>query len=388
MKRWLCVLLGISLVTGIVFGGCSAPAPAVSPAPTAASSSTPAQSATTSVPQPASSPTSAQAPAKPITLTVSTQSAATAWNSSNALVPLLKQIEQETKGQVKFEIYYSQTLAKQADAWQAVRSGIAGMAHITFSTYPGLTPLSEVMSLPFMPFQSATQASGIFSKIIEKFPTVRDEFKSVHLLFAHTATPAFLVTSKKQVKVMEDLKGLRISLPAGGGLDALKLMGASPMALPSTDQYMNLQKGVIDGCSGNWDSITGFKVYELVKYYSYVPLTAARYCLIMNEDKWNSLPKDVQGVFNSKSGTWGSEFYGYSMFDSLTDIAKPQIIKEGFPVIEYTLTPEEVQRWITASKPVWDSWLKQNNAHPEAQEILNTVVDLAKTYKPTAYVPK
>jgi hypothetical protein len=58
--------------------------------------------------------------------------------------------------------------------------------------------------------------------------------------------------------------------------------------------------------------------------------------------------------------------------------------------VEYTIPPEEVQRWSDiAGKPQWDVWVKQlkANGHPGTQDILNTLLDSAKTFKPNTYNP-
>jgi TRAP-type transport system periplasmic protein len=219
---------------------------------------------------------------------------------------------------------------------------------------------------------------------------MQDEFKAVHVLTLQTGTPSYLQTAKKQVKVMEDLKGMKIQSSGGPQIDVLKYLGAVPMATASSDEYMNLQKGVIDGASSNWDFVISFRIYEVAKYYTYLALNTARFSIIMNQDRWKSLPPDIQNVFNTKGGQWGSEFWGYNMFDSIADAAKPMILKAGFPMEEYTLPAAEVQRWSdVAGKPVWDAWIKKNKdgGHPEAQDILNTFLDSAKTFKPNTYNP-
>jgi hypothetical protein len=46
---------------------------------------------------------------------------------------------------------------------------------------------------------------------------------------------------------------------------------------------------------------------------------------------------------------------------------------------------DEITRWTNiAGKPLWDTWVKAetDKGHPEAQEILNTCLDLIKTYNP------
>ena len=105
----------------------------------------------------------------------------------------------------------------------------------------------------------------------------------------------------------------------------------------------------------------------------------------MNWDTWNSLPPDIQDAIMSVSGLEGSEFYGKNMFDTCAVVAHDLIKEEGYPMIEYTLPQEELEKWQEiAGKPIWEDWVKKMEAagHPEAQEILDTTLELIKTYKP------
>jgi TRAP-type C4-dicarboxylate transport system substrate-binding protein len=105
----------------------------------------------------------------------------------------------------------------------------------------------------------------------------------------------------------------------------------------------------------------------------------------MNTAKWDSLPKDVQDQINSVSGLKGSLFWGENMFDSAVVAGRDEVKKKGVEMIEYTLPADELTRWSEiAGKPLWDDWVKKMSeaGHPEAQEILNTTLNLIKTYNP------
>ena len=93
------------------------------------------------------------APAQEIKLTFADQNSPTGWGPSHALQPWVKQVEEATKGRVKIEVYPSQTLIKGIDMWKGVRSGIADIGWCVQGYWPEQTPLSDVMSLPFLPIE-------------------------------------------------------------------------------------------------------------------------------------------------------------------------------------------------------------------------------------------
>jgi TRAP-type transport system periplasmic protein len=309
----------------------------------------------------------------------------TGWEGSHAAQPWLKQITDATGGTVQFETYYSQSLFKGTDAWTSVKNGVGDMAWMFHGYWSNQTPLADVISLPMMPFKSAKQASGIFWKLYEKYPGIRDQFKDNHVLITWTSQPYFLITSKKQVKTIDDIKGLNIRVTSGPPIEMMKLLGATPVTKGMPDTYLALQKGEIDGMLAPWEALLSFKQYEVVKYYTYAPLVTVYFTQAMNNAKWDSLPKNIQDQINSVSGLKGSEFWGENMFDSAMVAGRDQVKKLGIEMVEYTMPDDEIAKWnAVAGKPLWDSWVKTQTAagHPEAQEILDTCLNLIKTYNP------
>ena len=71
------------------------------------------------------------------------QNPATGLSSINCVDPWLDKIEEATKGKVKIQRYYGQTLAKGKDMWNATKMGITDMGWCFHGYWPGLTPLSD-----------------------------------------------------------------------------------------------------------------------------------------------------------------------------------------------------------------------------------------------------
>lgn len=307
------------------------------------------------------------------------------WEGSHAAQPWLDQITKATNNVVQFETYYAQTLFKGTDAWDSVKNGVGDLAWMFHGYWANKTTLADVLSLPLMPFTSAKQASGIFWKLWEKYPSIRDQFKENHVLLTWTSQPYFLITTKKQVKTMDDLKGMSIRVTAGPPIDMMKLLGATPVTKGMPDTYIALQKGEIDGMAVPWEALLSFRQYEVVKYYTYVPVFTVYFTQAMNINKWNSIPASVQKQIESVSGLPGSLFWGENMFDSAVTAGRDLVKKQNYPMEEYTVPQADLEKWsAVAGKPLWDSWVKAQTAagHKEAQEILNTTLDLIKTYKP------
>lgn len=316
-----------------------------------------------------------------IKLTLADQNSPTSWGAVHALQPWVKKVEEASKGRVKIEVYPSQTLVKGPEIWKAVKSGVVDIGWCFHGYWPEMTPLSDVITLPSLPFTTAEKGSEVLWRLYEKFPAIQKEFADVQPLMLWTSNPYFLITSKKQVKTLEDLKGMKIRVTGGPPTEQIKALGAVPTLIPMPDNYMALDKGVIDGMGAPWEAIHGFRLYEVVKYYTMVPLSAVYFSMSMNKQKWDSLPKDVRDAIMSVSGLEGSKFWGRNFFDIAEEGVLERVKTGKYEMIRYEVPAEEVARWNrVAGEPQSNDWVKklEGKGQPQAREILDAAVEMLK----------
>jgi len=319
--------------------------------------------------------------AQVIKLTIADQNPPTSWGHQHALVPWVAKAEAATKGRVKIDIYPTQTLAKGPDMWNAVKSGVADFGWCFHGYWPEMTPLSDVITLPFLPYTTAEKGSEVLWKLYEKFPAMQREYRDAQILMLWTSNPYLMVTTKKQVKTIEDLKGMKIRVTGGPPTAQMRALGAVPTAIPMPDNYLALDKGTIDGMAAPWEAIHGFRLYEVLKYYTRVPLSAVYFSLCANKQKWDSLPKEVRDGIMSVSGLEGSKTFGKQWFDEAEGAVLELIKKGNHPMESYTVPPQELARWRkVAGDPLWSEWVntQKGKGRPEAQQILDATLELLK----------
>jgi TRAP-type C4-dicarboxylate transport system substrate-binding protein len=359
MKKILLISVTITLIATFILAGCSESAPATTTTPT------------TEEPE-------------VITLRYSSMDSDTSWTAEHSLKPWIEAVEKATNGRIKFEVYWSNTLSKGMDNWESLKSGISDASVLAMPFWPGLAPLSDVISLPFLGIETAEQGSAVFWKLYEEFPSIREEFKDIHLMFVGVSNPNVLITAGKQVKTLEDMKGIKVRVTGGPPTEYLKAIGASPMLVPMTDVYMNLQKGVIDGVLASWTSVQSMSFYEVAQYVTNVPVYSTYAARGMNLNVWNGLSSDIKDAINSVSGFDRSVLFGKTQFDDHVKVVRSELKGLGHDMIEYTPPADEIARWQKAAEPVWEQWLADMKAagHPEAQDILDRALELVKAYRP------
>ena len=297
--------------------------------------------------------------------------------------PWAKAVEKATNGRVEIQTFPGDTLFKtKTDAVEGVKAGIADIAFMYAWAYSPQFDLIDAGSIPFLAPNAEVGSRAIWA-LYEKYPELQAQWKDVKLLAAWSTQPYVFMSHKKHIKVLEDFKGMKIRMTGGMATEMMKLLGGSPMSAPMPSCYECLQKGVIDGMAANGECITGFRLYEVARYYTIVPTTCVTQELIMNKRSWNKLPADIQEAIMSVSGENAAIRFGGGCFDrawnNLPELAK----KAGYEMISYTLPKEEVDRWVkVAGKPLWEKWVENmiSLGHSNAREIQDEMVRLVDHY--------
>ena len=148
---------------------------------------------------------------------------------------------------------------------------------------------------------------------MRSIPSIKKEFSDTEPLLLYTTSPYFLLTTKKQVKTLDDLKGMKIRIPGGPPTEMAKALGMVPTPIPMPDMYQALDKGVVDGMGVPWEAVQGFRLYEVAKNYTMVPMFTAYFSICANKQKWASLPADVRTQIMSVSGLDRREVLGQEL---------------------------------------------------------------------------
>ena len=264
----------------------------------------------------------------------------------------IKEVEERTNGKVKITYFPGGALLKGPGMYDGVVKGVADIGFSLFAYTAGRFPTMEALDLP-LGYPSGRVATFVVNDFYKKYQP--EEITGVKLLYVHAHGPGIL-HSKKPVKKMEDVKGLKIRC-TGFSAKAAAAMGGVPVAMGQGAAYEALQKGVVEATLAPIEVLKGWKQAEVIKYttecYS-VGYTTTFY-VIMNLDKWNSLPKDVQRVFEKVSEDWVSK-HGEA-WDTSDEEGKKFTLDRGNEIIP--LSEEESARWAEAVRPVIDEYAQK-----------------------------
>jgi TRAP-type transport system periplasmic protein len=251
-----------------------------------------------------------------------------------------KDLEKQTNGRIKVRYYPNGTLASMPQQYDAAVGGIAEVSmHILGNTI-GRFPLTQGLDLP-LGWPNAIIATRVANEYYEKFKP--KDLDAVKLLWIHEQGPGWFATIKKPVYKLEDLKGMKVRT-AGNTANFMKALGAAPVAMPMTETYDALSRGMADGLSSCYEALENYKTGELIKYVTENRESgySATCLIVMNKKFWDSLPKDIQAIVDRLSREQWAKFG--DAWEAAHLSGKNFCLKNGAKIT--TLSKEEEARWI------------------------------------------
>jgi TRAP-type mannitol/chloroaromatic compound transport system substrate-binding protein len=106
------------------------------------------------------------------------------------------------------------------------------------------------------------------------------------------------IPSKRALRGVDDLKGLKIRIPEGPNQEIFKALGAAPVNIPGSEVYTSLDRGVIDAT--DWGTL-GMNVdlgyhkiapYQIFPGFHSLPMSD----VAVNMERWKELPADIKAI--------------------------------------------------------------------------------------------
>lgn len=285
-----------------------------------------------------------------------------------------KEVEKRTGGKVKITLYPGGALLSGPKIYDGMLKGITDIGFSVLGYSRGVFPAMEAIDLP-MGYPNGKVATAVINDFVKKFKP--KELSKVKVLYNHAHGPGIL-HSKKPVRNMEDLKGLKIR-SYGFNAKLAEALGGVPVAMGQGGVYEALQKGVVDATLSPIEVLKGWKQGEVIRYTTecYSVGYTAGFFVFMNLNKWNSLPPDVQKVMDEVSAEWSAK-HGEA-WDSSDKEGREFTLSLGNKIIP--LSQEESARWAKAAAPVFDAYIKDKTSNGlPAKDYVDFIRESVKKY--------
>lgn len=262
-----------------------------------------------------------------------------------------KELQSRSDGRFKVQYFAGRVLLKPNTVYNGIVSGIAdiGYSHVYYT--PGRMPATEGLGLP-LGTPSGWVGAHVAWDFYQKFKP--KEWDKVKVLALHGNAPS-MVISKKPVRTLADMKGLKIRAPGVPG-EIISALGGTPTPTVMPEVYDSLAKGVNDGVYAPYETLKTFRFAEVAKYVtvSWHTGNPFPFYLIMNQRKYDSLPADLKSLVDTLSGEYQERFA--LMWNEIEFTGKALGASKGMEFIE--LSDQEAAGWVKAVEPVVANYVK------------------------------
>lgn len=176
---------------------------------------------------------------------------------------------------------------------------------------------------------------------------------------------------RKELNGLDDLKGLKFRIGGIGG-QVLAKLGVVPQQIAPSDVYPALERGSIDAAEfvGPYDD-EKLGLVKVAKYYYYPGWWegGAMMHLVINNDRWNALPKSYQAIV--RNAAEAANNWMLAKYDSVNPPALRRLVQQG---VELRPFPQSImEAGQKAAFELYNEIAATNPAFKQALDSMNAI---------------
>lgn len=279
-------------------------------------------------------------------------------------------VDDQSNHTLDIEVKDGYTLASFRNVYDQVLNDVVQVGWAIHGAVGGKFPLTQVASLPFIVKTSRVGSVALWR--LYKSGLLNSEYRDVRPL-AFTVFPQSQFHFSKRPPSIATLGGVKLSSSGRIGLSLIKLLGGTPISIPSHDVYEALQRGTIQGVLMAWSAFHEYKLAEVTSFHIETQLGASTSMIFMSKKRFDALPKAARDAITENSGAKLSREMG-RFFDHQQNVQRRLVARlPGQKIIVPNAT--QAARWTKEIAPEFAEW---DSSRPNAKKVLATYRKLVK----------
>ncbi|PIE54584.1 MAG: C4-dicarboxylate ABC transporter substrate-binding protein [Dethiosulfovibrio peptidovorans] len=288
---------------------------------------------------------------------------------SKALEFFAEKVQEYSDGAITVQVFHSAQLFKDTEVVEALQENLVPLALVPVNKWSGMIPATDIFEMPF-----------VFKKLesIKVFidagagDLLNNEFKKKGANTLFWADYGFVqfFNSKRPLLTPANFKGLKIRTFSNGTAETVSALGGTPVVMSSSEMYMALQRGTVDGATTGMPAAVSRNIFEVQKYLTVCNYTTAQFVVQCNLEWWDKLSGKKKKVLQ-KAGDAAAEWLRGRITQSEAD-AQKTIADAGLEIVE--LDDEQRSVFIQATKPVREVFAQKS-------PLCSKLIDITKKMK-------
>lgn len=274
-----------------------------------------------------------------------------------------KALAKKSGGTLELKIFPDAQLGSEREVLELLQIGSVAATKVSAATLSNFVPEYHILGIPYL-FRNKQHQFDVLEGDIGKSILEKGSKFWLRGLCYYDAGSRSFYTSKKAIRIPEDLEGLKIRVMNNQmAINMVNSMGGSATPLSYSELYTAIQQGVVDGAENNPPSFVSSNHYEISKYYTLDQHSSVPDVLVIGTKFWEKLSEEekvwVQDAANESSQAQ-KVFWNESVEESMR-VAKEAGVEVILP--EKSLFAEK-------SKSVVEGFVKE---YPEMASIVKQI---------------
>ena len=215
---------------------------------------------------------------------------------TEAMYVFADKVKELTGGSVEVKVFDNATLFSSENEFDALLSGEADIAYISFPTLATQIPSFSMFGSGYF-FSSYDHMNSVLNGEIAHnhiWPTIEKNLDIIPLGSMYLGSRV-VNTRNRQINSYSDMNGLLLRMPnSESWLFLGQALGANPTPLSFSELYTALQTGAVDAQDNPLPTVDSAKFYEVTRYLAITNHVIDSIMPTINKAKWNAMNADQQ----------------------------------------------------------------------------------------------
>lgn len=227
-------------------------------------------------------------------------------NYAEVIKPWVDAVNADPSGAVHVEAYPDGALGKALPAQpQLILDGVVDIAFANPSLASGRFPDDQVLELPGL-FRDMPEAVAVYQALLADQALRGYED---YVVLGSMMNPSYNLISRREIKSLDDLKGLKVRIVGPMIGQTVKALGMVPVMMPPTEIVEAMGRGTVDAATLVPPAIVDFGVDRVAAHNYMIDLGNGPLTLLMNRAKYDSLPQEARDTLDRYGIDWFNALY-------------------------------------------------------------------------------
>jgi tripartite ATP-independent transporter DctP family solute receptor len=277
----------------------------------------------------------------------------TGYPTVAAVEAMGKKLEAATNGRLSVQMFPAMQLGGEKEMIEQAQVGALQIARVSVGAIGPVVDDLNVFNMPFV-FRDGAHMEKVIDgdvgkELLAKI-TSNEKTGLVGLAWMNAGTRN-IYNTKRPIKSLEDLKGLKIRM-IGNPLfvDTMNALGGNGIAMGFDQLYNAMQTGVVDGAENNYPTYIAQNHYQVAKHFSQTEHLIIPEILVFSRKSWNALSPEDQALVGKVGKEAQTEQRALWYKAEETSLAKMK--EAGIEIIKFA----DKKAFQDAVKPVWEKY--------------------------------